>query len=238
MRAQSQLAYILHKRPFRDSSQILEVFSRDHGRIALLSKGSRNPKSRVNGLLQLYRPLLISWFGRGELPVLGAVDAAEIRAPRLYGRSLMSALYVNELLMYLLHKHDVQQHIFQIYHDCLYQLAEKNVEQSLRLFEKNLLAELGFALNLRHDADSGEAVQPGSNYSFYIEHGPVKTAASASTSPQLVLSGSSLLAYADENLNTVESLKEIKQLNRVVLNHHLGHRKLKSRELFRRPALR
>ena len=235
MRAQSQLAYILHKRPFRDSSQILELFTRDHGRLAVLSRGSRSPKSRINGLLQLYRPLLVSWRGRGELPVLGAVDAAEIHPPRLFGRALMSAMYVNELLMHLLHRHDVHQQVFQLYHDCLYQLQSGEIEPVLRLFEKDLLAELGFALNLTHDADSGEALAPDQHYAFFVEHGPVRTSRAQASASQPVLTGGSLLAYAANDLRSAENLRQIKRLSRYVLNHHLGHRKLRSRELFRRP---
>ena len=238
MRAQSQLAYILHKRPFRDSSQILELFTRDHGRLAVLSRGSRSPKSRVNGLLQLYRPLLLGWQGRGELPVLGAVDAAEIRPPRLSGRALMSAMYVNELLMHLLHRHDVHQQVFQLYHDCLYRLQSGEIEPVLRLFEKDLLAELGFALNLTHDADSGEALAPDQHYAFFAEHGPVRAGAAQGTASQPVLPGSALLAYADNDLRSAETLNKIKQLNRYVLNHHLGSRRLHSRELFRRPPVK
>ncbi len=234
MRIQSQLAYILHKRPFRDSSQILEVFTRDHGRLALLSRGSRSAKSRSRGLLQLYRPLLIDWSGRGELPVLASAEAAEIRAPKLQGRALMSAMYVNELLVHLLHRHDVHQRVFALYHDCLYRLQSESAEPVLRLFEKKLLAELGFALNLTHDADTGEPVLPEAEYSYHVEHGPVRTARGDAT-PQPLLTGSSLLAYAANDLATDEHLRQIKRLSRYVLNHHLGQRKLRSRELFRRP---
>ncbi len=235
MRIQSQLAYILHKRAFRDSSQILEVFTRDHGRLGLLSRGSRSAKSRRAGLLQLYRPLLIHWSGRGELPVLSAVEAAEIRAPALHGRALLSAMYVNELLMHLLHRHDVHQRLFERYHECLYRLQGGPVEPVLRLFEKDLLAELGFALNLSHDADSGEPIEPAARYHYQVEHGPVRVTQPDSTARPL-LHGRSLLAYGANTLDSADTLREIKQLSRHVLNHHLGHRKLRSRELFRRPS--
>lgn len=236
MRAQSQLAYILHKRPFRDSSQILEIFTRDQGRVALLSKGSRSPKSRLNGLLQLCRPLLVNWRGRGELPMLCGVDAAEIRAPRLIGRSLMSAMYVNELLMYLLHRHDVHQQLFELYHDCLYQLQSDDIESALRLFEKNLLTELGFGINLTRDADSGEAIRPDRQYRYHVEHGPVISHTGSAQGAQPLVSGESLLAFAEDDLGSAEKLSEIKRLNRYLLSYYLGNKKLKSRELFRRPV--
>lgn len=236
MRTQSQLAYILHKRAFRDTSQILEVFTRDYGKLSLMSRGSRSPKSKQNVILQLHQPLLIGWSGRGEIPLLNNAEAAELKPPRLTGRALLSAIYINELVSYLLHKHDVHGPVFDIYHACLYQLQGcKQLEPVLRLFEKNLLAELGFALNLQCDADSGEAISPNRMYRYFVEHGPVQVAPGNRTAAQPEVSGSSLLAYAEDQLGDVAVLKEIKNLNRHVLNHHLGNRKLRSRELFQRP---
>lgn len=239
MRTHSQLAYILHKRAFRDTSQILEVFTRDHGRLSLMSRGSRSPKSKQGALLQLHRPLLIGWSGRGEMPLLNAVEAAEIRAPRLTGRSLLSAMYVDELISYLVHKHDVNEQLFQLYHDSLYALQQVEIEPVLRLFEKRLLDCLGFSLNLEVDADSGDAIQSDAHYRYLPEHGPVAisdTEGHYGEAP--LMNGSSLLAYAESRLDDPEILKQIKGLNRFVLAHHLGQRKLRSRELFRRPRLR
>jgi len=239
MRTHSQLAYILHKRAFRDTSQILEVFSRDHGRLSLMSRGSRSAKSRQGALLQLHRPLLIGWSGRGEMPLLNAVEAAELKAPRLVGKSLLSAMYIDELISYLLHKHDVNEELFQLYHDSLYALQQAEIEPVLRLFEKRLLDCLGFSLNLESDADSGAAIRPGARYRYLPEHGPVLIGeADGQAGGVPTMTGSCLLAYAESRLDDPEILKQIKGLNRYVLAHHLGHRKLRSRELFRRPRLR
>lgn len=238
MRVDTQVAYVLHKRLFRDSSQILEVFTRDYGRLSLMSKGSRGAKSKTGGILQIFRPLLVSWQGRGEMPFLNNVEIADIRAPSLSGRALMSAMYVNELLVYLLHKNDVHADIFDRYHECLYALQqESNMEIVLRLFEKNLLHQLGFGLNLVNDADTGKPVEPGDYYAYFFEHGPVLCDENRRTQANPVVSGASLLAYDQDRLKTGRQCAEIKALMRYVLNAHLGQRKLKSRELFRKSSV-
>ena len=235
MRVDTELAYILHKRSFRDTSQILDVFTRSHGRISLMSKGSRSPRSKTSGVLQLFRPLLLSWQGRGEMPFLNKVEMAEVTPPVLSGVGLKSGIYINELLVYMLHKNDVHSDIFELYHDVLYQLAEAgNVEITLRLFEKKLLESLGFGLNLRTDADTGQSLMSENQYLYHFEHGPVANDKSNYSTKNPVLSGACLIAYQQEQLVSSEHLTEIKRLMRFVIDAHLGHRKLRSRELFRR----
>ena len=238
MRVETQVAYILHKRPFRDSSQILDVFSREHGRISLMSRGSRGAKSKTGGLLQIFRPLLMSWQGRGEMPFLNSVEMADLKAPALFGKSQMSAIYINELLVYLLHKNDVHEEVFDQYHACLYALKETdNIEIVLRLFEKELLQLLGFGLNLIVDADSGEAVREDCHYAYHFEHGPVLCDQNRQLKSP-ILSGLSLIAFERNEIVSAQHRSEIKKLMRYVLAGHLGHKKLKSRELFRRPNIR
>lgn len=235
MRVETEIAYILHKRPFRDTSQILDVFSREHGRISLMSRGSRGAKSRSGGLLQIFRPLLISWQGRGEMPFLNNVEMADIKAPALSGKAQMSAIYINELLVYLLHKNDVHAEVFDRYHACLYALTEvDNIEIVLRLFEKELLQLLGFGMNLVADADTGEPIRAECHYAYYFEHGPVLCEKHQQPNNP-VLSGLSLMAFDQNEIVSEQQRSEIKQLMRYVLAGHLGHKKLKSRELFRKP---
>jgi DNA repair protein RecO (recombination protein O) len=236
MRVSSQLAYILHKRAFRESSQILEVFTREHGRICLMSRGSRSQKSRNSGVLQAYRPLLLGWQGRGEMPTLCEIDSAAIKPPRLSGKALLSAVYLNELLMYLLHRHDVYQDLFSHYHETLYALAETSaIEVVLRRFEKNLLDDIGFGLNLSNDADSGDALEAQAMYLYHLEHGPVQCSPGQVASRMPVISGAALIAFARDQLSPAQAA-EIKVLMRYVLQHQLGDRQLKSRDLFRAPA--
>ena len=139
--------------------------------------------------------------------------------------------------MYLLHKDDVQEAVFTHYHHCLYSLEnDKNLEITLRRFEIKLLELLGFGLNLHTEADTGENILADSTYRYHLEHGPVKSGQSAAGSvPEI--SGSCLLALADEQYQmisqTPQYLAELKRLMRYVINHHLGNKKLKSRELFK-----
>jgi DNA repair protein RecO (recombination protein O) len=238
MHVNAEPAYILHKRPYRETSQILDIFSRNHGRLSLISKGSRSPRSRTSGILQPVRPLLLSWYGRGELPSLRSVDVADAKPPHLSGKALISAMYLNELMVILLHRNDVHEALFSEYHETLYALQQAaRLEVVLRNFEKNLLEQIGFGLNLVHDADSGEPVMADRHYAYYFEHGPVQCQPDY-RGQNPVISGLSLLAFSRGELESARAIAEIKQLTRFVINNHLGNRKLKSRELFRSPLRR
>jgi DNA repair protein RecO (recombination protein O) len=169
------------------------------------------------------------------MPSLRGVDTADARPPELRGKSLMSAMYLNELLVILMHRNDVHETLFIDYHETLYSLQQASrLEAVLRTFEKNLLELTGFGLNLLHDADSGEPVLAERHYVYHFEHGPVRCQPGLSTRNP-VISGSSLLAFNAGKLETPRSIAEIKKLMRYVINSHLGGRKLKSRELFRSP---
>lgn len=233
----TQIAYILHKRPYRETSSILDVLTKDYGRVSLMARGSRGARSKIAGNLLLFTPLVISWQGKGSLPYLKSVERADLKSPQLRNKSLLSAMYINELLIYLLHKDDVHESIFEHYHHCLYLLEnDENMEISLRKFEIKLLELLGFALNFHADADTGEAIQADVAYQYFLEHGPVLyRGGKAGNLPQI--SGACLLALESEAYPSIaenpQHLAETKRLMRYVINHHLGHKKLKSRELFR-----
>ncbi|MFW2374725.1 MAG: DNA repair protein RecO [Gammaproteobacteria bacterium] len=235
MRVQDQPVYILHQRPFRDTSQILEIFSRDYGRLSLVSRGSRSPKSRLKAILQPFQALQANWSGRGEMPSLGQVEAAHINRPHLKARALPCAFYMNELIMRLLHKHDVHEDVFELYQGTLYALAlSEDIELELRLFEKSLLQYLGFGLCLDTDADSGERVVKDRNYHYFIEHGPVQAGSYQDKDRQaLSIRGHSLLCFQSDDLTDKTVRKDIKSLMRYVLAYYLGDKPLKSRELFR-----
>jgi DNA repair protein RecO (recombination protein O) len=233
----TQIAYILHKRAYRETSSILEVFTRDYGRLSLMARGSRGARSKTAGNLLLFSPLVINWQGRGTMPYLNNVERADLKAPALKNKALLSAMYINELLMYLLHKDDVHEAIFDHYHHCLYSLEnDKKIEITLRQFEVRLLELLGFGLNLNAEADTGEPILSALNYQYHLEHGPVKSRDnSADNLPQI--SGACLLALANEQYQSISEnpqyLAQLKRLMRYVISHHLGNKKLKSRELFR-----
>lgn len=233
-RIECQPAYILHKRPYRETSQILEIFTRDYGRIGVIAKGANRGKSALKGILQPFIPLLISCIGRGELLTLTGVDAIKIYT-FLQGPKLASAFYLNELLMRLLHRCDVNPELFHRYDHALQSLGEnKEIQAILRLFEKYLLKLLGYGLQLVKDVKTGETVQQESLYVFEPTLGPQLASpnlAGLELKSHLLFKGNSLLAIEQENLISAEILSDAKRLMRHALAPHLGMKPLESRKL-------
>ncbi|HET7674686.1 MAG TPA: DNA repair protein RecO [Gammaproteobacteria bacterium] len=229
-RASLEPAYILHQRPWRDSSLLIEAFSRRHGRVGLIARGARRSKSKQRALLQPFQPLLLSWTGRGDLATLAGVEAAAAAMP-LAGSALFCGFYLNELLMRLLHRHDPHPRLFDDYAAALAGLAGSiDEEVALRLFEKRLLAACGYGLNLTSDIMSGEAVKADREYEYVLEQGPRVCGQGAGG---LVLGGSSLLALAADRLDDERVLREVKKLLRAALDMYLGGKPLKTREVLR-----
>jgi DNA repair protein RecO (recombination protein O) len=217
-RFESQAAYLLHARPYRETSLLLELFIEDLGRITVIGKGVR---------LQLFVPLCVSCVGRGELLTLTDVDSGGM-APVLKGRALVSAFYINELLMRLLHRWDPYPELFTQYQSALQILSESDQEQvALRLFEKALLKSLGYELQLLKDAETGLAVQPENYYSFNPAVGP----RAVDLPSPYVFKGKSLLGLAEGYLNDISILSDAKRLMRLALAPHLGSKPLESRKL-------
>lgn len=228
MRVQQQAAFILHHRPFRDSSQILDVLSREHGKIALVARGSRGPKSRLRGVLRPFMPLSMSWVQRSDL---GTLTGAELHGSplRLMGDALLSGYYVNELLLHFLHRHDPQPDIFDIYVHVIKSLAAtEDVPACLRRFEIELLRHLGYALNLEHEAHSHDALQDEIFYEYRFEQGPVQVARGEGP---LVFTGALLNAVADQRFAEPDVLRAASRLLREVIGFHLGGKELKSRKV-------
>jgi len=234
MRVQDQPAYILHHRAFRDTSQILDIITPDYGRLSLMSRGSRGAKSRLKSILQPFRPLLVGWSGKGEMPTLTGAEPQAVKILTLTGKTLPSAFYVNELIIKLLHKHDVHERVFQLYESIIRLLADKNeVEPILRLFEKQLLEELGFGLNLSVNVETDDVILADEEYAYYLEHGPVSLSSVFDESYILKLNGKSLLDLDANTLDSEQSLRDAKRLMRSILHYYLEGKPIKSRELFR-----
>lgn len=141
-------AFVLHTRPYRDTSLLVDFFTLDAGRVTAVARGARGPKSRLKGLLQPFVPLLINWYGKTELVTLGGADANGASIT-LNGDVLISGMYLNELLMRLLTRFDPLPHLFEQYNRTIIALSQKQLpELCLRLFELNLLNELGYGLRL------------------------------------------------------------------------------------------
>lgn len=244
LRFDSQPAYILHARPYQETSLLLELFTPDFGRLSAIAKGAKRPKARGRGVLQPFVPLIISCSGRSELLTLKDFDLASQHLV-LKGPYLVSAFYLNELLMRLLHRSDAHPELFTIYAKTLQAFDQSYLEKTaalsvefdpkihqektLRLFEKALLKEIGYELHLSSDADSHDPIYPEYDYLYVPDHGPTRTP--AQTQSKSVFKGSSLLAIASENFEGTSVLQDAKRLMRLALSAHLGSKPLESRRL-------
>lgn len=222
-------AFVLHHRPYRETSLLVDVLSRDHGRVSLVARGQRQQSKRKRNVMQLFQPLWLSWYGQGELVTLTQVEVSDA-AYRLVGNASLCGLYINELLYKLLPLQEPETGLFDAYQRTLEQLQNNNSQQqvTLRLFEKALLSELGYGLQLDIDVDSGEPLQDDLNYLYQPDSGPhLYQGGSAS-----VVSGRSLRHLREGQGFDETSLKQIKTLMRTVINYYLGGRPLHSRQLF------
>ena len=229
-RIHHQPAWLLHHRPFRDTSRILDVLSRDHGRLSLVARGSRAAKSKLRGILRPFLPLQLSWVIRSDLGTLtGAeMDGAPIA---LAGDALLGGYYLNELLLKLLHRHDPQPEVFAAYTQTIERLAgQSEIALPLRLFEIELLRILGYALNLDHDTATNTAIRPGERYEYRPERGPVSVGLREGGA---VFSGEELIAIREQDFSQPGILEKAGRLTRQVLNHHLDGKELLSRKVMR-----
>ncbi|NNG12099.1 MAG: DNA repair protein RecO [Halobacteria archaeon] len=222
-------AFILHHYPYRDSSLLLEVFARGYGRLGLVARGARSARARWRGQLQNFRPLLLSWSLRGEVGTLTGLEfpvATGVPA----GRRLLSAYYLNELILRLLARHDPHPEVFDAYAEAIRDIDVAE-EPALRIFEKRLLQALGYGLLLEHEADSGLPIENDAWYEYLPERGPVRRAQAREQG--IFLRGSSLTALHRERLADPACCREVKLLMRAALSLYLGSRPLKTREVLR-----
>lgn len=232
MRISLQPAYVLHRRPYRDTSLLLELFSAEHGRLSLVSRGARRSGkgSSLAAQLQPFAPLLASWSGRGDLKTLTGSESAR-PAWQLGGDRLYSGLYVNELLMRLLHRHDPHPRLFAMYGETLSALAGTDiVDDALRAFELCLLDELGYGFALTREADTGESVSAPHWYRYEPGVGLVRVSRDGLHTEDCY-AGDHLLAMARGEFGG-EVRASSKRLLRAALAVQLGNEPLRSRELF------
>lgn len=217
-------AFFLHTRPYRETSLLVDVFAAETGRLTGIFRGGRRNKG---GQPQLFQPLMLEAVGAGELKTLRQVEVARA-ALMLEGPALFSAFYLNEVLTRLLPREEAQTELFLMYADTLGRLAERHQPAPLlRTFECKLLEVLGYAVDFLHDSDSGEPVLAQCSYDFHPERGFYSTG-----SARALVTGSVLLQLAEGNFHDPEPARVAKQINRLALARLLGHRPLKSRELF------
>jgi len=223
-----QPAFVLHTYPYRETSLIVEVFSRDFGRVALLARGARRPRSALRGLLLAFQPLELTWAGKGEVQTLLKAEW-QGGQPLLTGKALFCAYYLNELLMHLLPRDDAHERLFSVYGETLRRFAGPLHESDLRSFERAFLQELGYGLTLESDT-KGVPIDVSGYYAYEIEHGPVKLQRPGNSA--LSVSGKTLIDLAREDFSDPRSLIEAKQMMRALIAHYTSGKSLESRRIF------
>ncbi|HMM47881.1 MAG TPA: DNA repair protein RecO [Thiobacillaceae bacterium] len=231
-RINNEPGFVLHTYPFKETSVVVEAFTRGHGRVALIARGARRPASALRGLVQPFAPLLLSWFGKTELKTLHAAEwQGGLAAPQ--GRALMCGFYLNELLLRLLARGDAHERLYDRYVETLEQLAGDcsagDYERILRRFEKDLLAEIGYGATFDADADSGAPIEADVRYVFQPERGALRS----DGQPGCPVSGQTLIDLAADRFDRPATLVEAKALMRALINHTLGAKPLYTRQLLR-----
>jgi DNA repair protein RecO (recombination protein O) len=233
--ANDEVAYVLHRRSYGETSLLIDLFARDGGRLRAVARGAR--RNRVG---QPFTELAIAWSGRSALKTLTRAESLPAQPGLLRGRALYAGFYANELLLRLLPEADPHPRLYQTYQCLLEELAvqmgpeDGDVEPSLRRFELGLLGELGYGLCLDRTG-RGDAVEAGAEYHFLGDLGLVPAEAGVSPRGE-PLRGRDLLAMAADDYRDVQVRRCAKRLLRAALAEQLGPRPLRSRELFRAPT--
>lgn len=236
-------AFVLHTYPYRETSLIVEAFTARHGRVALVAKGAKRPQGAMRGLLNPFQGLALNWFGKSEMKTLKSVDHERI-IPQLQGAGLLSAFYMNELLLKLTQREDPHDALFTAYDDAVNALAclprdaagVRGIAAVLRRFEVVLLQELGYALQLAVEADSHAPLDPHREYLYLLERGPVPVSRAqreAAHGDVLQLSGKTLVDMGNDDYRDPQTQVQSKQLMRRMINHLLGDKVLHTRNLIR-----
>ncbi|CAG4883837.1 gap repair protein [Georgfuchsia toluolica] len=219
--------FLLHAQPYSETSLVLDVFARDYGRLPVLARGARRPRSALRGVLIGFQLLELGWFGGGEVKTLARAEWCG-GTPLLQGRCLLLGYYLNELLLKLLPREDAHPVLFDSYAAAVGALATGAADApELRRFEKSLLKEIGYGLTFDHDA-YGAPVQPELRYSYLVERGLI----AVEGNERFTLSGKTLLDMDADDYRDPRTLAESKQLMRQLVAHQLGGQPLQSRRVF------
>ena len=225
---ENEIVYVLHTYPFKETSLIVEIFSKVHGRISIVAKGARRPRSLVRGMLQSFQSLQATWSGQGEMKTLHSIDWCDALL-QIEGDALICGFYINELLMRLLPKEDPHEKLFDFYHQTMELLSMKNhLSVTLRRFELKLLQELGYELPLLND-ENGEPIKPNKIYNYEVAYGPSET---KNSSEGVSLTGKTLIDMAADDYKDPTTEMQSKQLMRYLIGHYIGEKPLNSKKLF------
>jgi DNA repair protein RecO (recombination protein O) len=225
-RVESQRAWVLHQRDYRDSSRIVEFFTQQHGRTSAVAKGIKNAKSSLRGVLQPFTPLVVSWAGKGELKTLVSAETHG-RPSGLVGDQLYCGFYLNEVLLRVLAKEDQYSELFEWYSLALSELAAgQPIEVVLRLFEKRLLDALGYGVSFHSEGHNNMPVLPEQEYRYHPQAGLIR-----SNPNQPGVKGDALLALENETLTPMQA-KQLSPMMRELIQQHIGNKPLNSRALW------
>lgn len=226
-RQDNQPVYVLHTYPFKETSLVVELFTRDFGRVAAVAKGARRPRSAMRGMLQSFQPLQATWSGKAELKNLHGLEWGE-GLLLLQGEALICGFYLNELLLRLLPREDAHEALFDYYRQTLKALAGGvSPAASLRRFELRMLQEMGYAVPLERD-ESGEALEADRLYYYVAERGATRQ---TQAEIGVKLAGRTLLDMARDDYTDAQTQQQSKQLMRMLLAHYLGDKPLHTRQL-------
>ena len=228
MRIEAEPAYVLHTYPYSETSLIVEAFSRHYGRLVLVAKGARRPKSALRGLLLSFSPLHISFSGKGEVKTLTGVEWQGGLA-QLTGKALLCGYYFNELIMHLLRREDAHEQLFAAYEKALFALAQTPFNPAtLRAFEWELLNEIGYGASLTKDAE-GSPLLPTERYFYDIEKGAILCTLEDTNNESFL--GQTLIDLQKQDFSQKAALKEMKKFLRNLISHHTGGKILETRKL-------
>lgn len=231
-RRDGQPAYLLHTYPYRETSLVAEIYTRDSGRVALIARGARRPRSALRGVLMAFQPLLLAWSGKSELKTLHKAEWQGGYVP-LRGLSLICGFYLNELLLKLLPREDPHEQLFEAYATALAQLpGAQDHAAVLRRFERVLLRELGYGLVLDREVTSGHPIKPAAHYLYVPERGPLPAREGGEQSG-VELAGQTLIDMAVDHYADPRTVQQSKALMRALINHCLGQQTLHTRQLLR-----
>jgi DNA repair protein RecO (recombination protein O) len=230
MLLEQQPAFVLHSRPYRETSLLLECLTRDMGRVGIVARGVRGVRSRFpRAQLEPFQPLLLNLQWRGELATLRHAELSSSPL-RLSGDAALAGLYINELVVRLTERQDPHPTLYAAYAQTLHRLsAGESLSWQLRRFERDLLASLGYAMQLDIEADSSEPLQPDAAYTYRPEQGAMR----CGKSDPHALSGSVLLALGEDRMPDVQGLQALRGVMRELIRFHLGGVELRAWRVLR-----
>jgi DNA repair protein RecO (recombination protein O) len=226
--------FVLHSIPYKETSLILDVFTRSHGRLALIAKGAKRPHSSLRPVLQRFVPLLISWSGKSELRTLTKSEWVG-GSPTLVGDALLCGFYLNELLVKFLAREDAYESLYDHYAQTVFALSQitesgAGIEQTLRPFELALLRETGYAAALDYCVETQARPIPDGRYVYQPEKG-IRPWQVDDPGHWPVLTGTALGAMAQGDFSDNDTLSQSKQLMRFLLGIHLQDQALTTRQI-------